>query len=267
MKKVTKALLVGVTLTSTITAGITSSNSVTHKNRNIELTKELKESFESYDKLHTENKKLSKRVISEINRIMTLSDSVKHLDESLKKNNLALTDKIILSKDLSSKNKKITSRNKNLNNKVSENDDLNSKYNKLNSEISKAKQEILDVKNSITSSIFISNIETTPMKKKIRGNFVKTGNHKKIDGFKTKFQIINNNISNSSKTVSLKLSNSENKTLNYTNEIELDFNKKIIDVVAFIEVERKQITSGKYDLIVFVNNKKIKTSNIEIAIK
>lgn len=261
MKKTTKALLIGVTLTSTITAGITGSNSMTHKNRNIELAKELKESFDNYDKLHNENKKLSKRVISEINRIMTLSDSVKYLDESLKKNQLALSDKIILSKNLTPKIKKETSRTKRVTNS-----ELNSTYNKLNSEILKSQQGILDVKKSITEPIFISNIETTPMKKKIRGTFAETGNYKKIDGFKTEFQILNNTITNSSKKVSLKLSNSEDKTLNYTNELELDFNKKIIDVIAFIEVERKQIIAGNYKLVVLVDNKEIKSSNIQIEI-
>lgn len=243
MKKITKLALVGVTIASTIAAGVTNSNSLKQLNKCNELSLELKKSFINYDKLLLQNKKLSKRVVTEINRILSLSDSIKGLDQNLKKNELdLLTLSAILEK---SKSKRLSSRASKLNNK----------------------HKLVEIKQSITKPIYIENIDITPMRKRIRGGFTETGNYKKIDGFKTNFQILNNNISNSNKRVILKLTNSEDTSINYKNEVELNFDQHFLQVDAVLKVERKKITSGNYKLIVLVDNTIIKTSNIDINLK
>lgn len=257
MKRTTKIVLIGATIASTVAAGVTNSNATTQIIKNTELTRKLKESSNNYDKLLAQNKKLSKRVITEINRILTLTDSIKGLDQSLKKNKLDLlnlSSKIILSEKSNLKNKTLTSR--------SSTSDI--KLTRAKQEVFDTTNKIIEFKQSIIAPIYIENINIAPMKKKIRSGFTETANYKKIDGFKTKFQILNNNISDSNKKISLKLISPEDKTLVFTHELDLKFDQKFIDVDVILQVKRKKIISGNYKLIVSIDKEAIKSTNITI---
>lgn len=259
MKTITKTLLVGATIASTATAGVTHSNSLKFENENNKLVKKIKEISIDYEKLHTQNKKLSKRVITEINRIMALTDSVKHLDRTLREDKLKLSQTILLTKNLSLENNNLTSRNKNLNKKIT----------KVKDDILTTKASMLEIKESITAPVFVSNLETTLVKKKTRGGYTKTANYTKIDGFKSKFTITNNGLSNNSENrkILLTLSNLNDKTISYSNELEVKFNKKFLDISTIIEVEREKVISGDYELAILIDHKKIESSNIKIDFK
>lgn len=261
MKPITKALLIGATVASTATAGVIQNTSLTHQKENILLSERLKESSTNYDKLQLRNKKLSKRVIAEINRIMTLSDSIKHLDQSIKEERTQLSHKILLAKKIKSKNKTLTSRQKKASIQSGE------KMTKVESDILTAKTNVLEIKESIVKPLFISDVATSLMKKKIRGGYAITGNRKKIDGFKTHFQILNNNYPNqvSEKKITLNLHNLNDESVSYSHQMNLDFDQKFIEVSAIIQVERKEIISGNYELVISIDNEKIKSSNIQIA--
>lgn len=275
MKRATKIALVGVSIASTLAAGITNSNATEKNIENTELTKKLKESSENYDKLLLQNKKLSKRVITEINRILTLSDSIKGLDESLKQNKLdllSLSDKITLSENYT--NRPLTSRSSNtatINSRtnkptlISSIDDSPLKLTKNKQEVLlDSKNKIIAFKKSIIEPIYIEKITITPMKKKTRSGFTETANYKKIDGFQAKFQILNNNISNTVKKFSLKLVSHNDETLLFSHELELKLDKRFLDVEALLKVKRKQITTGTYKLMVLADNKTVKSTNIAI---
>ncbi len=258
MKKITKILLVGATIASTTTAGITHSNSLKFENEKNKIFKKLKETSLNYDKLQLENKKLSKRIITEINRIIILTDSVKHLDKTLKEDKLKLSKTILLSKNLSLQNNNLTSRNRNLNSKII----------KAKKKILTTKASVMDIKESITAPIFVSNLETTLVKKKTRGGFTKTTDYTKIDGFKSKFSLTNNDLTNNSekKKISLILSNLNNRTISYSNEVEVKFEKKFLDISTIIEVDREKVIPGDYEIAILIDNKKIESSNIKIDI-
>ena len=72
-------------------------------NKKKELQQKLDKTKAKQRKLAIKNKKLSKRIISEINKIISLKDSVDELDNNLQKDKNALTKKTYLTKKLSNK--------------------------------------------------------------------------------------------------------------------------------------------------------------------
>lgn len=253
MKITIKLLLIGATLASTTIAIISNSKLKEQKIENHKMVQKLESTENNLKKQSLKNKKLSKRVIKEINKIINLNDSVKDLDENLKEDQEKLLSKTQIAEKLSSKNKKL--RQKAL------------KAEHLEKEIHKSKKEILAAKKEISAAkqLKVSNIVTTIMRKKKNGAFTQTLNNKKIDAFKTNFQILNNEIANSGKKkIYLKIYNSKNQSLKFTDELNVEYNNKNIDIVSIIEVERSEIVTGNYEIIAYIDNKKVKSSSISV---
>lgn len=192
--------------------------SVEEKN---ELQLELNEKIVSYEKLAAKNKKLSKRVISEINKIIDLKDSVDDLDDDLKKDKNALTKKITLTKRLSKK------------------------VNYLASKINKAK--LLKVNIS----------EISMMKKRNNGKFTKTTNKNKVDAFKVSFSVLENEMATpGKKRVSIKILDSQNNVVvakkGTKNNLIVDYKNESLGITSYIEVDRKNVKPGGYKVIVSV---------------
>lgn len=240
MNKILQIVLVGTTLAST-TIAIQKNNKLNEQEQeNIELAQKLENSSNNYNTLKEKNKKLSKRVINEINKIISLTDSVKGLDRSLKEDQIKLLENIYIAENLNSKNKRLVKEA--------------IKIDQLQEEISLAKK------------LKISDIETTLIRKKLNGTYTKTSNLKKIDAFKASFTILNNEIAHSGKrNIAVKVINSENQTLNYTNNLEIDYKNKVLDIVSLIEVEREKIIAGTYKVVVFIDGKQAQSSTVNIT--
>ncbi|WP_028890132.1 hypothetical protein [Tenacibaculum ovolyticum] len=192
--------------------------SVEEKN---ELQLELDEKIASYKKLAVRNKKLSKRVISEINKIIDLKDSVDDLDNDLKKDKNALTKKITLTKRLSKK------------------------VNFLASKIDKAKLLKVNISEILT------------MKKRNSGKFTKTTNKNKVDAFKVSFSVLENEMAApGKKRVSIKILDSQNNIVvakNGTkNNLIVDYKNELLGVTSYIEVDRENVKPGGYKVIVSI---------------
>ena len=196
-----------------------------------ELQQKLDKATTNLQKLVIKNKKLSRRVISEINKIINLKGSVDELDNDLRKDKNALTKKTYLTKQLSNK------------------------INYLATKIDKAKL------------LKTNTIEVTTMKKRNNGKFTKTSNRNKIDAFKVNFQVLKNEITTpEKKRISLQILDPDNNvviskiasllknnTVNkYSDELTIDYNNESLDIVSLIEIERKSVKAGKYKIIVFI---------------
>lgn len=196
-----------------------------------ELQQKLDKTKAKQQKLAIKNKKLSKRIISEINKIISLKDSVNELDNDLQKDKYALTEKTYLTKKLSNK------------------------VNYLATKIDKAKS----LKTNIS--------EVATMKKRSNGKFTKTSNKNKVDAFKISFQVLENEIASSEKKrISIQVLDPENNIIKakilssskkniankYSDELIIDYNNELLDVVSLIEVERENIKTGKYNIIIFI---------------
>lgn len=232
MNSITKILLISLVIILAGTTAIFYNNSVNHKNEKEELIDKLEKANIAYDKLHLENKKLSKRVINEINRIIVLSDSVKTLDETIQEDKLKLSLKPLI-------------------------DDLKNESQKT----------------SITSSsnatpLYASIMETTPMQKNTEGVYIRTSDYNKIDGFKTKFELLNNHIAENSdeKKVVVSYTYTKDRSISFSKELQIKPDKKSLEVITTVEVDRKYIISGVYEVAISVDGEKIRSTNIIINI-
>lgn len=247
MKNTFKILLIGATIIASATA--INKHSSIHKLEN-ELEFRLKENKKLTNKLtHTsknlitsnqKNKKLSKRVVNEINKIITLKDSVNNLDENLKSDQKKLADNL-------SQTKKLSREKRRLARVIQKNKQLE-------------KQDCGQLKKSI-SKINISDIQTTLMRKKFNGSFVKTFNSKKVDAFKTHFKILDNQVTKAGKKkVNIKVFNSENNAITFNDVSVINYNNENSEVTSIIEVKRGEIESGTYNIIAYIDGKEVNSS-------
>lgn len=250
MKTTLKLLLIGVTISSSVIA--INKNTIVNnlktelaskQKENKKLSNKLAHSSSDISNLNTKNKKLSKRVIKEINKIISLQDSVDSLDETLKEDQKKLAKKTSTAKRLAKEKRW------------------------LKKEISKAKQLTKETKqkivlnNSYQENLNTTNIETTLMRKRNNGSFVKTFNTNKIDAIKTNFKILNNQIAESGKKkINISVFNSKNKKLAFNDILEIDYNNENLDVTSIIEVEREKIEKGTYNIIAYIDGKKVNSS-------
>jgi len=244
MKKFSKILLIGTSVISSAIA-INKTKDINEienqfKLKSIEnnsLTNKLATTSTSLSELNQKNKKLSKRLIKEINKIISLKDSVNNLDDNLKKENKKLASKNSTTARLIREKKQL------------EKEIENAK--KLENEL-----KLLSTKNN---KITVSEIKTTLMRKKGNGGFVKTQNSNKIDAIKTNFKILDTEsvAELGKKKVNIKFYNRKNNTLSYTDVQEIDFDKKNVNITSIIEVDRKKIEKGLYNVVAYVDGKKI----------
>lgn len=246
MSKTTTIALVGTTIISSI---IALNKNAAYNNARKELTAErrdnkileekLQNTADYLKKINVKNKKLSKRVINEINQIVDLRNSVKVLDKDLKKDKEKLVEATSFVEDLHVEKKQL------------EEEVLRTK--ELEEEISKVKQ------------LKISNIETTLMKKKSNGQYSETENAKKVDAFKASFRILSNeNADSGRRKINIKVINLKDNTFTYTNNLKIHYNNSAMDIVSVIDVERDNMSTGNYKIIIYIDGKEVNSSNIYV---
>ncbi len=251
MNNTLKVLLVGITISSSVIA--INQNTIVNnlkteldskQKENKKLTNKLEHSSSDISLLNKKNKKLSKRVVKEINKIISLKDSVDSLDETLKEDQKKLAQKTSTAKRLAREKRWLKK------------EILKAKRQK------KKKQHKPELKNNIYSKkLDISNIETVLLRKRNNGSFVKTTNSKKTDAIKTKFKILRNKITEKGKQkINIFVFNSTNKSLAYNDTIEINFNNEDLDVTSIIKVEREKIEKGDYQVIAYIEGKKVNSS-------
>lgn len=244
-----------------------------------DLQLELNEIVKDYNHLNIKNKKLSKRVIIEINKIIALTDSVKKLDvknfdmmrvyrkklSKLQKENRVLitkvdslnvlnhnlreenilTNKILVKKDIVTK--KLEQKNKNL---IAINHNLETK-------ITPAKQ------------IRTSSITAIAMKERNSGKLASTKKHNKTDALKINFKLLKNDLATPGykkiyiqvkdknntiiavKEESIVLDN--NLNIRYSDELIAHYKNEDINVLSLILVDRESMEKGEYQINVFVD--------------
>ena len=197
------------------------------------IQKRIAQITKNYEKINNKNKRLSKRFISEINKIIKLKDSVNELDSYLKTDQQNLSQKNILVQNLSDQNKA------------------------LSNEMKMAK------------SLKIASITVSKMKKKLNGKYVSTTKKSRTDAFKINVQILkndlaikgaknfhlqlidpNNNIVSQIKKVQL-----NNRILACSAEIIFDYQKENTSLVSLIEVNRDALQDGEYTINAFIDGR------------
>ncbi len=263
--------LIGATLISCIYSYNKSKqyNSLNKEYENVVFEKKIMEDklakiIENYKNANNKNKQLSKKVVSEINQIITLKKSVDTLDKSIETEKKLANNKAYLAKNLSDENKALYNQ---INYKENLTEHLSNKNKALNDEINKVK------------GLKTSSFETRSMRKKINGTFTSTSNTNKIDAFKVSFKIKKNTLADSGKKniyiqiinpkkeiIAFKHQTKVNNTIiPYSDKLTINYNKESLNITSLIEVNRENIYIGQYEVITYVDdqllNKSIFTLN------
>ncbi len=253
----------------------------------IELQLQLDRMLDDYKELSTKKKSLSKRLIREMNRIISLKKSIKQLNEKnyhlitkytrtivkLERENRTLFLQV---DSLYTNNQKLQNQNNTIKDKLTANVKSNNVLLKKNKKLQK-EEKILSKKIDKASIIKVDKITAVALKESRRGKFKSTSRSKRTDAFKIKFDIPSNLIAKSGKKKILIQVLDENKNvispkgeenlkkekrIAYSDSIITNYQNQKLNVVSLISVDRKSINKGSYDVVVYVDGKISGTTNL-----
>lgn len=218
---------------------------------------------EDYKNANNKNKQLSKKVVAEINQIITLKKSVDTLDKNIKTEKQLANNKAYLAENLSNENKALYNQ---INSKEVLTENLSNKNKALNDEINKVK------------ALKTATFDTYSMRKKINGTFTSTSNPNKIDAFKVSFKIKKNTLADTGKkNIYIQILNPKreivafkhqikvnNTTIPYSDKLTINYNKESLNITSLIEVDRENIYIGQYEVITYVDDQLLNKSNFTI---
>ncbi|WP_299619584.1 hypothetical protein [uncultured Tenacibaculum sp.] len=250
------------------------------------LEKELDKIVADYKEIRTKKKWLTKRVITGMNKIIALKDSVKKMEKvnydllfkySLKVTKLERENRKLFLKaeSLDRENKRLRKENNDVKNQLEAGE---KSYNSLLSKNKKltAEERELKRKVSIAGNIKISGIQVQALKERNNGKYTSTSRSRKTDAFKIKFDMLPNQVASMGKKqvyVQLLDKNEEvipsersdaNKEIAYNDLINVNYDKEKIGVVSLISVDRTQLTKGKYTVNVFIDKRKVGETSISL---
>ena len=233
----------------------------------------------NYKKLSTKNKKLTKRIIKEINKIRSLTDSVKNLNEdnfgalTSYRRKLALLqneNQILRTKVDSLKYVNTALREENvaiseiLEEKTTVATSLVSKNRRLNKINTSLNEKLLEPAKKLKTS----RINAVAMRERSSGKLTVTEKNNKTDAFRLNFKLLSNDFANPGiKKVCVQIKDGDNRvvgakkksTLNNNEEIIIsdelivDYNNKDLEILSLILVDRKMLIEGGYKINVFVD--------------
>ncbi len=255
----------------------------------IELQLQLDRMLDDYKKLSTKKKGLSRRLIKEMNRIISLKKSVKNL----KKENYNLITKytrkivrlerenrsLFLQADsLYTNNQKLQKKNNTIKDeliaKTASNRVLLRKNKILQDEEKRLNEKVSDAR-----IIKVGKISAIAVKENRRGKFKSTSKSKRTDAFKIKFDLPSNLIAKSGQkkiliqvldedknVISPKGDEKVNKKdlVTYSDSIVTDYQNEKLNVVSLISVDRKLMNKGNYNVVVYVDGKISGRTNLSL---
>ena len=255
-----------------------------------ELQRELDEIIEDYKDLTVKKKELSKRLITEVNKIIALRDSVENLEAfnfdlirkyrrkiaALERQNKVLFAKVdslsTINDDLKQDNiitTEILNQKDSLANSLTQkNDDLEKTNKKLEAQISKVAQ------------LKTTPVSTVAMKERSSGKLTSTSRANRTDAFRINFKLLKNEITTpGNKNIYIQLQDPKKNVvtakgvatlknearIEYSDEIIANYNNEELEVLSLILVNRDEISKGKYKINVFVDG--VYTTGSEIELK
>jgi len=250
------------------------------------LEKELDKVIADYKKITVRKKGLSRRIITSINKIIALKDSIKEIKGA----NHALLAKYTL------KAAKLERDNRNLyievNRLQNENEELLQKneiakntlraHKKTHESLLNEKKVLLKEENELKSKIStvakveVGKVSINAFKEKRNGKYVNTSRSSKTDAFKVKFDLLENVVANpGERDVYIQIVDDEGEVVfseksalkNEANiacndAIKVDYRNQQIGVVSLISVDKNQMRRGNYVANVYIGDRKVGASSI-----
>lgn len=250
------------------------------KQQKVVLESQLDRIMDDYKQMSVKNKRLSKRLIKEMNKIIALKKSVKKLEKDNYRLIAKYTRKIVqlerknrslfLQVDsLSTNNKKLIEQNTLVKTKLKTDEASRSKLLKSNEKL-EAEERKLASKISGASIVKTSKITVTAVKETRRGKLRSTSRARKTDAVKVEFSLLSNAVAEpGKKEIIIQLIDEDNNVVNpkgeeklnkhtsitYSDYIPADYQNEKLGVVSLISVERGYMSKGKYTVAVYVGGK------------
>lgn len=243
-----------------------------------ELQEELNQVANNYKDLTVKNKKLSKRIIKEINKIISLKNSVNELD--VKNFSLIRTYRKKVS-EIQQHNRELFAQVDSLNlvNQVLRKDNIVTK--KILTKKTKIATKLIRKNNSLAKinkklvaqmkpakKIRTSDIKAVAMRSKGSGKLSNTSKSNRTDAFKINFKLLKNEITTpGSKNIHIQVQDTKNNVIAAKKVVKLNNKEKIkcsdeivanykneeLDVLSLILVDRDDIDKGEYKINVFID--------------
>lgn len=243
-----------------------------------EMQGELDELIEDYKDLTIKRKDLSKRLVREMNKIISLRDSVKTLKvanyhliskyrkkiKTLERENRDLFAKIdslnIVTKFLEDKNLTIT-------NELTKQQSENTQLSKTNLKLKK-KQKELATKVAVAGVIKTSLPNAVVMKERSSGKLTTTSRSSRADAFKTTFKLLENKVTiPGKKKIHIQILDKnknviaskgpanlkDGSQIMFSDELIADYFNQEIDVLSLVLVNRDDINRGVYTIKTYVD--------------
>lgn len=243
-----------------------------------EMQNELDELIEDYKDLTVKRKDLSKRLVREMNKIITLRDSIKNLEKAnyqlilkfrkriktLERENRYLFAKVdslnIVTKFLEDKNLTIT-------NELTKQKTENTELSKTNQKLQKNQQELES--KVATAAIIKATLPTSiVMKERSSGKLTSTSRSSRADAFKTTFKLLENKVTTpGKKKIHVQILDKKNNVvankgvatlkdgsqINFSDELIADYYNQDMDVLSLVLVNRDNINKGTYTINTYVD--------------
>lgn len=254
-----------------------------------EMESELSRIILDYDEVLTQKTRISIKLRLERDKVLKLRDTLKNLKEnnygllrkfrkrilflehqnkklfakvdSLNSANLSLKDKNLVFKEELSKKTLLTQKLSNYNT------NLKKSKKSLEGTIAKAKE------------LEIENFNVIPMKKKSNGTYTTTSRRKRIEALKISLDIIKNELADAGeRKVYVQVINTDknivsvegytkltdNSSIEYTDVFTVNYQKKEIALVSFVELQKGQIKKGRYIINAYLEGKLVGNKVLKI---
>lgn len=244
----------------------------------LDLENELNRVIDNYSDVSEKNNQYSSQVKDELQKIVQLRDSIKNLEEADYKlisyyrkriETLATENYSLFSKvdSLKQANDNLLSINDSVNEALILKETLNTELQYKNRHLDQ-EQRILREKIAVAEAIEISKLKVDAMKKRKSGSFTTTSRANRTDAFRIEFYLLENKvISSGNKPIHIQLTDdnfnvisplkkvrlSNNKTIIYSDLLNVEYNNKQMSAISFINVDREKIKPDKYHINIFVN--------------
>ncbi len=242
------------------------------------LQQELDQIVADYKKMSVKKKGLSRRIITSINKMISLKDSIKEIKkgnyDKLVKYSLKVTQlerenrQLMLKADkLHQQNAKLQEENTSVRRKLRAHRKSQESLTKKNEELVN-QEKALKEKIGVAADLKISDIAIFSYKERSNGRYTSTSKSRKTDAFKIKFDLLENELAETGerdvfiqildKNNNVILSdknqgNNDNSEMAYNDYIKVNYENQKLGIVSLISVDRHLMKKGDYTVNVYIN--------------
>lgn len=242
------------------------------------LQQELDQIVADYKKMTVKKKGLSRRIITSINKIIALKDSIKEIKkgnyDKLVKYGMKVTKlqrenrKLLLQADqLTKQNDSLQDQNNEVKKILRAHKKTQDDLSKENVELANKEKELRD-KISPATKVKIGNVSINAFKERNNGKYTSTSRSSKTDAFKVKFELLENELADAGmKDVVIQILDKNNEVIlsdknaggsgegmAYNDYIKVNYENQKLGVVSLISVERYSLAKGDYKVAVYIDN-------------